>query len=241
MDDPVAETNIRAMPVSMDQLSALLSTRGFAGDSANGPIYSHTITQPTISAGLGEPDVSLGSGFPHANLQLQSRTLHEPLPELTMEEVDLLFLHSLSTDENRFGSLPLTVCKTEISALRAKVSNIGFHINDMEVAVDVSCERLDKHQEVLNEHTYQFQEIIFQINDLENRTQRNNVRIQGLPETVEHKDLPVTHQQMFNNLLNRGPVTVIEIDRAHRISGVRRLEPGKISDVICRIFFFAVK
>lgn len=98
----------------------------------------------------------------NTNLKLQSeslslrKSLPDPLSELSKEDIDLSsYICSLPTrsDMENYVSRLETMCKTEISVLKTEVSNIGSRVNDIEIAANASNDHLDKHHEVLNEHT----------------------------------------------------------------------------------------
>lgn len=61
-----------------------------------------------------------------------------------------------------------------------------------------------------------YRSLIVQMDDLENRNRRNNVRLRGVPDSVRAQDLTSTLTNFFNSLIGRDRDTFIELDRAHR-------------------------
>ncbi|XP_056403194.1 transmembrane protein 260 isoform X4 [Hyla sarda] len=79
------------------------------------------------------------------------------------------------------------------------------------------------------------------LDDVENRSRRNNVRIRGLPEATRNQELFPTVTGIFNLLLGRPPDTHIELDRVHRALRAPSTDPTRPRDVICRVHEYALK
>lgn len=79
------------------------------------------------------------------------------------------------------------------------------------------------------------------MDDQENRSRRNNIRIRGLPVKVEPKDLAVAVTAIFNQILVKPTDSPIEIDHVYRLLGPRNPNLSYPRDVICRIHFFNIK
>lgn len=58
--------------------------------------------------------------------------------------------------------------------------------------------------------------LITQLDDQENRSRRNNIRLRGIPESVHPQDLINSLTKLFNSILGKDPDDKIEFDRAHR-------------------------
>lgn len=67
--------------------------------------------------------------------------------------------------------------------------DFGICMKDVENTAEGICNTLQSHEETLNSHTVMLQQLIYHQDDIENRNRQNNIRIRGIPETVEHKDL----------------------------------------------------
>lgn len=75
--------------------------------------------------------------------------------------------------------------------------------------------------------------------DMDNRGRRHNLRVCGLPESVETEPLTATIIGLFNNLLDRPVQTVVErIHRALRPKG-RETDPPR--DVVCCLEDYKLK
>lgn len=71
-------------------------------------------------------------------------------------------------------------------------------MEDVENTTDGICNTVRSHEEILNSHTVMLQQLMYRQDDIKNRNRRNNIRIRGIPETVEHKDLAVAVTAIFN-------------------------------------------
>ena len=76
------------------------------------------------------------------------------------------------------------------------------------------------------------------LEDFENRARRSNVRIRGIPESVE--DLQSTITALFQELDPSIPIERLEMDRIHR-SLAPRSDDGPPRDIIVKLHFFRTK
>ncbi|KAJ1128273.1 hypothetical protein NDU88_006652 [Pleurodeles waltl] len=89
--------------------------------------------------------------------------------------------------EQLFESLcdDLATLKQEITAdikdLKRKGLDLGQHVDIVEQAQDAIEEELDCHRRELLAFPDKNQELQYQIEDLENRSRRSNIRIKGVP------------------------------------------------------------
>lgn len=74
------------------------------------------------------------------------------------------------------------------------------------------------------------QKLSYQQDKFENRNHHNNIRIPGISESADPKDLPVAVMAIFNQLLQRPKDDPIELDRVHRTS-----DPSFVHDTLCRV------
>lgn len=55
------------------------------------------------------------------------------------------------------------------------------------------------------------------------------------------KDLITTLQKIFQEIIQDMDVKDLIIDRAHRVVGIRRLDPSRPRDVICKMHYAHIK
>ncbi|XP_041429830.1 uncharacterized protein LOC121397285 [Xenopus laevis] len=96
-------------------------------------------------------------------------------------------------------------------------------------------------QEMLAAQSIQLFHLQQHVDDQENRSRRNNIRIKGLPEATGPEDLHPSIQDIFNNLLGRPNGTHLEMDCVHRETRPFNPDAKYPRDVICRIHFYAEK
>lgn len=128
--------------------------------------------------------------------------------------------------------------KQEIAELRRDVTN---RLEEVEHNVEETVTTLQSHEAILHEHTLQIQQLIYHQADQENRARPNNIRIRGLPESFETKDLAPAVIAIFNDLMQKDKDAPLELDRVH---GALRLKNPNLEhprDVICRVNFYAIK
>lgn len=80
--------------------------------------------------------------------------------------------------------------------------DIGAYIEDIENTTDGLCSAVQSHKEIFNTHTVMLQQLSYQQDNIENRNRRI-IRISGLPESVEPKDLHAAVTAIFNQLLQK--------------------------------------
>lgn len=79
------------------------------------------------------------------------------------------------------------------------------------------------------------------LEDLDNRGRRNNIRVRGIPESVDAEQITPALQRVFNSLLERPEDTAIEFVRAHRALRARGPDNMPPRDIICCLQNFSLK
>ena len=77
--------------------------------------------------------------------------------------------------------------------------------------------------------------------DLDNRGRRQNLRVRGLPESVEGDLISQSVVGLFNSILDRPPQTDIDLVRIHRALRPKGKEADPPRDVICCLADFRIK
>lgn len=76
-----------------------------------------------------------------------------------------------------------------------------------------------------------------QMEDAENNSRRNNIRLKGIHEATMGADLRILVAAILNQLLS-DPPSVIEIDRVHRVPASRAASQETPRDVLCQVHYF---
>lgn len=79
------------------------------------------------------------------------------------------------------------------------------------------------------------------IENSENRSRSNNVRLQGIPEATSGTDLKSTVITILNRVFDREASSPIELDQVHRVGGPRRDSSGRPWDVLWRVHYYTLK
>lgn len=90
--------------------------------------------------------------------------------------------------------------------------------------------RLD---DITASHSQHMIEMNRQIEDLDNRGRRHNIRVRGVPESVTPEQIKPALSSIFNNLIERPEASPIEFNRAHRALRPRAPDNTPPRDIIC--------
>ncbi|KAM9313358.1 RNA-binding protein FXR2 [Gastrophryne carolinensis] len=131
--------------------------------------------------------------------------------------------------------------KKDISDLQQSVGGLDARVDSLERSRATTAQRLETLERDLAQQKAVAQMTVLHLDDLENRSRRNNIRIRGLPEATGPDQLRPTITGIFNELLCRPPDTEIVIDRVHRALGPRSPDPARPRDVVCRLHYYTVK
>ena len=192
--------------------------------SAHGPLSLPG--EPDFMLTRSRSNASLGSGEGW-DMEAQIRSLHSYIRSLPTK-----------TDFEQCVSRIERAYKKEISDFK---KDVGARFEDLDATTEGLSTAVKTHDKILNSHTVMLQQLAYQQDDIENRNRRNNIRIRGIPESVDAKALPAAETAIFNQLLQRPKDDPIELDRVHRTSGPQTQDPSFIRDTLCRIHFYKIK
>uniref|UniRef100_A0A8C5PEG4 Uncharacterized protein n=1 Tax=Leptobrachium leishanense TaxID=445787 RepID=A0A8C5PEG4_9ANUR len=82
-------------------------------------------------------------------------------------------------------------------------------------------------------------EVWRRLDDLENRSRRNNIRVRGVRESISDLDPYLAH--IFNTILAERAVHPASFDRAHRALRPRPADQAPPRDIICRVADYRLK
>lgn len=164
------------------------------------------------SASLADLEPSLHSPHSHSQASLCSGDRWDMVSQMQSLHT---YIHSLPT-KNDFEHYVSHIDQTYRQEITGLKRDIGIRMEDIESTTEGICNTLQSHEETLNSHTVLLQQLMYHQDDIENRNRRNNIRIRGIPETIEHKDLTKAVTVIFNQLLQQPKDTHIELNRVHR-------------------------
>lgn len=152
--------------------------------------------------------------------------------------VNLSDLQKVASDitHNITGTL-----KAAILDLKMDIQAVAARISDVEQTTQLHTAAIRQVQHTYDAQLSYLYDLHRQVEDLDNRGRRHNVRVRGVPEGMEAGSLPQVICAIFNDLLDRLPDSPIEMERLHRAlrPPPRDNEPPR--DVICCIVNFPLK
>lgn len=90
-------------------------------------------------------------------------------------------------------------------------------------------------------HIQTITELQRRLDDIENRGQRNNLHIRGLPELLEGDNLQAKVLQLFQQKLEKPDTFAIAIERVHRALKPKGAATDRPRHIICCLFRFGIK
>lgn len=143
-------------------------------------------------------------------------------------------LHSVAAVIKNTLSAAIADLKIDIRSVTARVTEIEKTTEQQSAALRHVNRKVDT-------NTMYFGDLHCQIEDLENRSRRHNLRVRGLPESVDYEWLSPVILGIFNDLLGRPPLTVIKMECIHRALRPKGKSTDPPRDVICHIDDFHIK
>lgn len=135
--------------------------------------------------------------------------------------------------------------KATFSAAITDLKTSMMVINEKMAAAENAGRQRDKAihklELVSSNHMQHFINMNRHIEDLDNRGRRCNVRVRGIPESVDQDQITTALRRVFNSLLERQEDTEINFVRAHRALRPRGSDTAPPRDIICCLQSFATK
>lgn len=128
-----------------------------------------------------------------------------------------------------------------IADLRHDIGALSDRVLDVEKNTSQHDTVLCKATKKIYTPTLQLRKAHRHIEDLDNRGLRHNLRIRGMPESIDPDHLSAEVTLLFNTLLHRPLETRIDMERIHRALRPRGRETDPPRDVICCIVDFTIK
>ncbi|KAM9307750.1 interferon-induced very large GTPase 1-like [Gastrophryne carolinensis] len=131
--------------------------------------------------------------------------------------------------------------KRELATLQGSVIEVTARVDGVESSHRALVTQVAELEQQQNQSRRLLSDLFLAHDDVENRNRRNNLRLRGVPESVETRDLSTAVISIFNELLDLPSANHIELDRVHRALGPRPRDPNRPRDIICRVRFFKIK
>uniref|UniRef100_H2ZUY0 L1 transposable element RRM domain-containing protein n=1 Tax=Latimeria chalumnae TaxID=7897 RepID=H2ZUY0_LATCH len=133
--------------------------------------------------------------------------------------------------------------KGDLNTLTNRISSVELRVNNLESGAVDRNERLDKLEEYMEYQAKYASELWDRIQDLENRSRRNNIRVIRVPEGTENNfsSNTVFLMGLLRDCLQLGPEISFEIERAHRSLGPKPSEGQRPRPIIACFLRFTDK
>lgn len=128
-----------------------------------------------------------------------------------------------------------------ISELRLDIHALSDRVHEVEKVADRHDTVLRRATHRIDIHTLQLRDMQRHVEDLDNRGRRHNLRIRGMPESIEGGQISTAVIGLFNDLLHRPPQTAIEMERIHRALRPKGRDTDPPRDIICCLVDFKLK
>lgn len=154
--------------------------------------------------------------------------------ECTDQPLQLSEMTKIAADIKNTFSSAITDLKADLLALSDHLS----HTERVEAKRDRAVERLAS---TVSSNATLLILINRHLEDLDNRGQRQNIRVRGIPEKIEPNQIKQALQAVFNDLLEHLRNTDIDFVRAHRALNPRPIDTAPPRDIICCLHSFSLK
>lgn len=166
-----------------------------------------------------------------AILTLQGHPELRALLSLLPSKQDML---SLTTELKTVWSQDLKTVQTDVTALQTRMQVLEdsqASLKSLASSIQTASAKRDElHHPLIN-----------QMDDQENHSRQNNIRLRGIPESVRPQDLIPSLTKLFNTIFGKYPKDKIEFDRAHRALRPQSADPSRPQDVVCRVHLYSLK
>lgn len=147
-------------------------------------------------------------------------------------------LHSVATDIKNTLTAALTAA---ISDLKIDIQAITGRVHKVEKTTATHTSVLRRSCQVIDTHTLQLSDLNRHVEDLDNHGRRHNLRIRGLPESVDADHLQTEVTGLFNTLLGKPATTYIGMERIHRALHPRGRDSDPPRDIVCCVIDYQLK
>lgn len=128
-----------------------------------------------------------------------------------------------------------------ISDLRSDIQAIVLRVEEVEETQARHDDALCQVQQVTESHAVHLREINHHMEDLDNSGRHRNLRVRGLPDSIDSTQLSRSVTALFNELLERPPDSPIAMESIHRALHPRGRDTDPPRDIICFLNDFIPK
>ncbi|CAH2220401.1 nucleoside diphosphate kinase 7 [Pelobates cultripes] len=205
-----------------------------------GPMDGFVATTPDVRGPQSERKMAPVS--PGSDNAGESHSGDAQVSELAQIRAELAHISARMLTKADTGSLVQEIraaLRGELADMRSDIAALENRVEEVETTAQ-GCQEQHRATEVaVTRQGNMLLTLRRQVEDLENRSRRNNIRVRGLPES-DSDQLQVSLSALFQQLLGDQAPDTFHIERAHRALGPMR-QDGSPRDAICHIASHGVK
>lgn len=128
-----------------------------------------------------------------------------------------------------------------IADLKSDMQAIAHRIDTVEQTTVTHAAAIRQVQSAYDSQLSQMFELHRHVEDLDNRGRRHNIRVRGIPESIDPNSIQQTLCTLFNDLIGRPTDSPIDMERAHRALRPQPRENEPPRDIVCCLVNFPLK
>ncbi|XP_075207946.1 LOW QUALITY PROTEIN: uncharacterized protein LOC142312844 [Anomaloglossus baeobatrachus] len=125
-----------------------------------------------------------------------------------------------------------------LSTLREEMVVLKDRIEATEQAQESLESRMERIERDCESSNASFRDLALLLDDQENRSRRNNIRLKGIPEDWSQYLLRTNVLAIFNRVTDRPPEATYLFDRIHRVARPGSRSASSSRDVLCRLHYY---
>lgn len=198
---------------------------------------------------LKDPESSEGSRSPvvypsSPGMSTEIRGNMTPLPVTFRADAELkAILQALPTraDIEALVGKVEAAHKREMKEIKQDMQSLSSRLTTGEFSLVTLEQRVASLESTHKDQACSAVDLQLRMEEMEDRSRRNNLRLRGLPEATGPSDLLATVTDIFRRVAGDHLPESVEIDRVHRALGPRPSDPTRPRDVICRLHHYIHK
>lgn len=177
---------------------------------------------------------------PSSNDWSESEEEEDPASEPENIHSLIKSLPTASCIKNMFREFSDSI-KEDISDLRSDIRQISARLTQVEDSSQMLAAHADHMAKKLKEQKKESYSLKSHLDDLENRSRRNNLRIKGLTESVTDDEITQVLTQIFCELLGKEENFDLGFQRVHRVYRPKNVNVDSPRDILCCLLDFKIK
>lgn len=125
----------------------------------------------------------------------------------------------------------------ELNALKRQVSASEVVLSGLATSQADHAAHITALESMSKAHLHRMRQHQLRIEDSENRSRQNNIKLQGIPKATSGTNLRPTVISILNQVLEREVSSPIEHDQVHRVGGQGG---GCPRDVLCQVHYYTL-